>query len=719
MSRFKQHFAAIALVGIAAFLGLPGCADPAPPPGGPVRGQAAPPAPVLQAFDFMQQLPVLHDLVLCRNLAAHDKKGGNDNGFSNKAEFVRKGKGISVVALDMAGPGCVFSMAALWMDHPVLHPDWLERMQTRLLGNVKFFFDDENEPRINTPLKDLIGPAPFSSPFCFTADQSAGAYVSYVPLPFQDGLRVTVDGGRLPMWDLEFWYHSYPAGTALPSWTRMDLSSAAAALDPETAWQPAGPVIREVEDLAIGPGETREFFRSDTGGTIKCIRMRLPEDDDVLKTMMLEAWWDDDREPSLAVPLSMFFAVENRFSKTEMAINDHAAMRGVIVGQDREGLFFLRLPMPFARSARLALENRGPAAATIALARVESDGRVVPGLGRSAGYLRARFRESHQLTPGADYHAAEIRGRGQIVGIVLAVADTNETFLEGDERIYADGSRSPLAMGEGTETYFYGNWYFLESAFALPLHGAPVFRMKTREYGDRADVTMYRFHVTDFIPFRSGARFSIQHGGFNEVAGNYRSLVFYYHLPEPGMARTDYFSVADAAGLEAHGFSGTPARTRLRDGFFEGEKNGQDLGLKKRPDWISPMVWTALMTARGNFHDPPDDSPDRVSFIVAEHEAPYEFTARIDPAAEAVMLRRVLDQSVFDQKATVEVDGRPAATWFNTGNNKWKIFAEDDLILDPAATRGKDKITLRIVPRSKIFTAAEYTVFSIVLPGRE
>jgi hypothetical protein len=125
------------------------------------------------------------------------------------------------------------------------------------------------------------------------------------------------------------------------------------------------------------------------------------------------------------------------------------------------------------------------------------------------------------------------------------------------------------------------------------------------------------------------------------------------------------------------------------------------------------MLWN---TVRSPFHKPPKDSPDRVSFKVAQHNKPYEFTVKIDPEADAVMLRRVLDQSVFDQKAIIEVDGKTAGIWFNTGNNKWKIFAEDDLILDPSTTAGKSEIKIRVVPESRKFTAAEYTVFSIILP---
>ncbi|OGP61633.1 MAG: hypothetical protein A2V67_01875 [Deltaproteobacteria bacterium RBG_13_61_14] len=673
---------------------------------------------IFRGFDFMEQFPVLHDLVICRKSSCYDKKGGNDNGFTNKAEHIRKVGKRGAVYLDAIGPGCVFLYAEAWLNHFKQRPKWIEKAHVKRIGRVQFFFNGESEPQIDVPVNRFVGPEPFTFPLAYTPEQSTGSTVTYVPMPYPESLKVFVTGGQTFCWGLHFYYHTYPRGTQVPAWSReTDLSAARAALDYETACRPAGQIVHQLQDLVLQPGESREIFASDQGGTIKCLRMRLPEDDAAVKSLMLKAWWDDDREPSLNGPLSLFYAVENRWAPKPMAINLHAEMRGVVVGQDKEGLFFLRLPMPFSRRARLVIENRGTAAATIAEVWIESDETVTPGLGKSAGYLRTQFRESHQLTPGRDYVMAEIQGRGHIAGTVLAVEDTAECCLEGDERCYTDGGRSPLIIGDATETYFGGSWYFCEEAFALPLYGAPTFRMKSQVGGSPADITMYRFHVTDYFPFRGSARFSIQHGGFNEVPGNYRSLIFYYHLSDPSLTQTDYLSMADPESLRAHGFSAAPVRTRMRDGFFDGEFNGMDIGTLKRPKWMSPIAWMFYWTWwGGNRRRPPKDSPDRVSFTVAEHDRPHEFTVKIDPQADAVMLRRVLDQSVPDQRARIEVDGKLAGIWFNTGNNKWKIFAEDDLILDPSATRGKEKITLRVAPESLIWTAAEYTVFSIVTP---
>jgi hypothetical protein len=678
------------------------------------------------SFNFMENFPVLHDLVICRNISAHDKKGGNDNGFTGKAEFIRLEGEITTVLLDAIGPGCVKYFAAFWKNHPVLHPKFIERRQLKRLGKINYYFDREGSPRISVPVKESVGRPPHVYPLAFTADESTGTTLSYIPLPFQDSLKVTVDGGKTGSFGLHYWYHCYPPGTRMPTGADgNDLGAASSRFRPETAWKLAGKNVNETKNLSIAAGAAVDIFSADKAGTVKCIRMDVPKKDSVLRGLWLKAWWDGEESPSVEAPLSLLFSIENRFADYPLRkrrYDKQAEIKGVIVGQDPEGFFFLRMPMPFSRNARIAIENRNPTEAVIPRVRIEADGGAAAGLGQTAGYFRTQFRESRDLTPGRDYLMLHVRGRGKIAGVVLAVEETPECFLEGDERIYIDGSRSPAIIGDATETFFNGSWYFLDRAFACPLHGAPTFRLKTYFGRDLiADITMYRFLPLEFVPFRSEARFSIQHGGFNEVAGHYRSLVFYYHLPEPSLVKTDHLEMADPADLAAHHCSGTePLKTEAKSGFFEGEFNGQDIGTLKRPFFVPPIWWMIYWTfIGGNRREPPENSPDKVSFTVATHGGPYEFKVKVDPQADAVLLRRVLDQSVFDQRARIEVDGVHAGTWYNTGNNQWKIFAEDDIILDPAATRGKSEITIGIAPESKTWTAAEYTVFSIITAPKD
>jgi len=672
----------------------------------------------MQTLDYMHTLPLLRDLVICREASSHDRRGGNDNGFSNKAEFVRREGLVQRAVLDVAGPGSVYNFWYSWPNHP-LAPGFAPRLWGKMVGKALFFFDGEESPRYAVELRDWFGHTPFRHPLAIHGDACSGGYTSYVPMAFEDGMRISVEGGGVPMFFHHIWYHTYPMGTAVSTWTgEEDLTRFLKGWDPEIASEAPAGEKRSVGAITIPGNGQADVAILKQGGTLLCIRMRLPENDPILRSTRLKIWWDEDTEPSVDAPLSLFYAIENRFSAKPMEVVENAPLQGLVNGRDAQGLFFFRLPMPYARRARLALENDSPQPVTIPEIRIEVDhSRTFPSLGKSVGYLRTQFRESRDLVPGRDYVLAHLHGRGHIVGTVLAVENTSETFLEGDERVYTDGCRSPLVIGDATETYFGGSWYFFERAWSLPLHGAPTFRMESRDIGAISEVTMYRFHLTDFIPYTREARFSIQHGPFNNVQGHYRSLVFYYGVKDKSLVQTDSLLLSSPEDRNAHAFAGTlPVQTERKGGFFEGEFNGQDLGHRKPWRISSPVSWMIFITMRGIFHDPPKDSPDRVSFEVCEHRDPYAFTVRVDPGHDAVKIRRLYDQSVADQKARVEVDGTRAGIWYNAGRNKWKIWAEDDLILDPSATAGKSEIRVRIVPLSPVFTAAEYKVFSIVLP---
>ena len=208
---------------------------------------------IMSAGD-LAKLPVLHDLVICREASSHDRRGGNDNGFSNKAEHIRRELGLRVCIADIAGPGCLKSAWFGWPTHPI-QPFFVEPIWTRLLGRIRFFFGYENVPRLSPRLSDLIGSPPFTEPLAFDADRSPGGFISYVPMCFQDGLRISVGGGKMPMFFYHLWYHVYPHGTELPTWTGgEDLSALEVAWAPDISDRKAGNKIYSLEEVELEAG---------------------------------------------------------------------------------------------------------------------------------------------------------------------------------------------------------------------------------------------------------------------------------------------------------------------------------------------------------------------------------------------------------------------------------------------------------------------------------
>jgi len=63
-------------------------------------------------------------------------------------------------------------------------------------------------------------------------------------------------------------------------------------------------------------------------------------------------------------------------------------------------------------------------------------------------------------------------GQGKFVGVSHTMRGVSyRGYLEGDERVYVDGARTPQIHGTGTEDFYEGGWYFNRDVFSEPLNG--------------------------------------------------------------------------------------------------------------------------------------------------------------------------------------------------------------------------------------------------------
>ncbi|HKK08565.1 MAG TPA: DUF2961 domain-containing protein, partial [Gemmatimonadota bacterium] len=168
--------------------------------------------------------------------------------------------------------------------------------------------------------------------------------------------------------------------------------------------------------------------------------------------------------------------------------------------------------------------------------------------------------------PGRDYAFLALHGRGQYVGTVLSVIQSQVGwFGEGDDLFYVDGARKPRIAGTGSEDYFNAAWGLRETEG--PWSGIPVAE------GERvgARLTGYRWHVPDMIPFRESLWAGIEHygwtygpdgslrSGFEERPDDFSSVAFWYQdgvqqgLPEPpyGDARLPFENAEQIAVEDA------------------------------------------------------------------------------------------------------------------------------------------------------------------------
>jgi hypothetical protein len=453
-------------------------------------------------FDAVARL----DGVSARLHSSYARDWGNDD-FRN---YARPGpKGWQVMA-DLKGPGYVsrFWMTGFTKDH-----------------RVRFYFDGERNPRIDTTVHELCGRT-FGPPLA--ANENLCWY-SLVPIPYARRLVImTEEGGATPETQPKVFYQvsevPLPSAQAVESYPRAASPESQAALAAvSNAWNrlvstadaPAAGLLTRTASCMLAPGETVTALEIEGPGMLRKLSVQpeyakagsASEAQAWLRNIVLRLHWDGLEAASVESPLGDFFG----------SFWCHTRLLSAYFGSTGS-TFVSRLPMPFARAARLTLENQGGGPVTIAVA---GEWQPLDGWDGAWGYLHAQWRRSGPDPDGRPHSVAGVRGRGKYVGCILGASSLDRSWwmLEGDDHIFVDGEASPSWRGTGLEDYFTGGWYY-HNVLARPFHGL-VFKSPYR-------TVQYRMHLGDPISFTNGLYMSFERGPDNRSRGWMESLAFYY-----------------------------------------------------------------------------------------------------------------------------------------------------------------------------------------------
>lgn len=261
---------------------------------------------------------------------------------------------------------------------------------------------------------------------------------------------------------------------------------------------------------------------------------------EVLKSLVLRMFWDQEPEPSVEVPLGDFFGAS--FGRPRKLMSRFFTIAG--------GAYLCKLVMPFNDGARIQLRNDGVAPIKrffYQLGYFEDPERATP-----EPTLHAQFRRT---VPGIGAEAVEIVhavGSGRFVGLALDVENRSWWLkpplshialprgfglglLEGWETIVVDGDENAALVGTGAEDYFSSGFYFKGAPFCTPTHGCTF---RSYFWGR---VSAYRCHDRDAIPFDESFTFLLDHGLRNQMTGTYDSTALWYqlepHVPFPPLPR--------------------------------------------------------------------------------------------------------------------------------------------------------------------------------------
>jgi len=395
---------------------------------------------------------------------------------------------------DIDGPGVV---TAMWWTQDNTTPAWRWRL----------YVDNMSTAVIDTPLAAPFGEMhPFLPPL---ADSSSGGYYSYVPIPFQNHLRITYNDA----WDIYFHVTvlKLPAGTQVESFTMPPSPQYLAMLDSlsDRLATPATPIYVPTDHsylstgtLAVGQSVT-VFDQAFSGMTRRMLLRLQNRTQSVFENFWVRVYTDGYPIPDIEGPLSVAFATPIGWR----------IFQSVYAGKSGDSLYF-NWPVVSDRHLKIELENRTPAAQPYAFKLESANSDVGPFR------LTGQYREANPTRLWENYDIADFKGAGNFVGTVQDMQQPDNHVLEGDELFYIDGETSPTWHGTGTEDYFKGGRYWTPVYTQLPLHGCVAYLADT--------AAAYRWHNNDPIPFRTSLHYDTEVGRFNNLAGHYRTMAYAY-----------------------------------------------------------------------------------------------------------------------------------------------------------------------------------------------
>jgi hypothetical protein len=296
--------------------------------------------------------------------------------------------------------------------------------------------------------------------------------------------------------------------------------------------------------VVIEPGKTFTLGEINGSGQIQHIWMTPTGN---WRLSILRMYWDDEQQPSVEVPVGDFFA---------MGWSKYAKLTSLPVCVNPGSAFNSYWPMPFARKARITMENLDTKPMTVYY-QIDYTMTEVP---KDVGYFHAQFHRVNPLPFKQVYTIVDnIKGKGQYVGTYLAWGVHNNGWWgEGEIKFFIDGDKQfPTINGTGTEDYFCGSYNFENretkqyEEFTSPYSGLVQVLRPDGVYQSQQRFGLYRWHIVDPIRFDNDLKVTIQALGW-QSGGRYLPL------------QDDIASVAFWYQAEPHtAFGKLPARDEL------------------------------------------------------------------------------------------------------------------------------------------------------------
>lgn len=367
-----------------------------------------------------------------------------------------------------------------------------------------------------------------------------GAFVqnmaAYCPIPFAKRLRI-IWTGRIP--DKHFYevtVRLYEPGTPVKTFAPEDLRTYAAQFkavgrvlaDPQGQYRYRSTMRSVRLNDTVGPGEAKEMLRLKGPQALERLTLKLSaaDLDLALRQTILHVICDEYPWGQVQAPVGDFFGAApgvNPFDSLAMTVLP-------------DGTMTCRFIMPFERSLRIVLDNRG--AQPVAVTGDALPMRY-PWNAETAMHFRARWRVNHDVTGDARDAAQDMPlliagGRGLYVGSAVFLLNPcavptpwGSWWGEADEKVFIDDDTFPSCFGTGSEDYFNYTWsspdIFWRALCGQPRNDGP---------GNRGFVANFRWHIPDPLPFTRRIAFYLQLWTHERTPGmSYARIAYHYARP--------------------------------------------------------------------------------------------------------------------------------------------------------------------------------------------
>lgn len=481
-----------------------------------------------EAMSAIERLPLLFPSgTQTKQFISYDATGANTDGdFLHSFTKYIDSKGEHVI-FDEYGPGCLYRQQMnVWYNFIQSR----KRFPQAGKAKIRYYFDDEKNPRIDCTLDELYrsDSSIFSTPFRFM-DKTSRFAIAYHPLSFDKRLKVTVKpdtswDDRWTTW-YQYTYLTYPQSTKILSW-KEDRNAKAKV---NAQWTNAGRDPKDTNGneildyaLSIAKGDSSVIFL-DKPGSMTSLHIQLePYNEMTFNHIQLKLFWDDQKEAAIDVPLGYFFggggkdfSLKKNAADKEINVSTYTLETLLFGFNGKDHTFYSYWPMPFWKNARMVLVNNAGIDVNNLTCKIGLKPKEVYSYPeKHTGYFYAKrtLDTAWQAKPYA--RAFEETGRGHVTGITFY---SNNYDMDSDEFTYMDDSQTPQIHGDGTEDDHNQGWG--GSAFQEPLWGGLINGFQGA----------YRIYLNDAYIFNKNINIRYEYEKVSSFSNTRTDVLIYYY----------------------------------------------------------------------------------------------------------------------------------------------------------------------------------------------